>query len=88
MGEPGSLLGWEAFQRALHAAGALPCYATPAWAENAFRWVVWKLARVELAAGPAAAGRLLTAPVALDELRYRCACCGTVCAGRAAVRGR
>jgi breast cancer 2 susceptibility protein len=38
---------------------------------NHYRWVVWKLARAELARGPAARGRLLTPAVAEDELRRR-----------------
>ena len=103
-------LGWADLRAALLAAGASSAYASSAWVENHYRWVVWKLARAELlsecegqrqqstgggggssssrgeggggegattGAGGAASGghslrgRLLTASVVLDELKYR-----------------
>jgi hypothetical protein len=63
--------GWERLRLRLLEAGARSDWATDAWALNHFRWAVWKLARCELAAGPAAAGRLLTPDILEDELRRR-----------------
>ena len=79
--------GWQELRAALLAAGANPTYASEPWACNHYRWVVWKLARLELAHACAACGggavsstcasrgcargRLLTAGIALDELKYR-----------------
>ena len=72
-------VGWEALRGELLAAGANPTYACGAWVENHYRWAVWKLARLELLhsapggdGGRGVRGRLLTAAVVLDELRYRC----------------
>lgn len=75
------LVGWQELRERLVAAGANPAYATPAWSENHYRWVVWKLARLQLALTPSGSGgssggqsqpHVLTAAVALDELKLRC----------------
>ena len=84
-GGGGGSVGWEELHSHLLAAGAEARYVSPAWARNHFRWVVWKLARLELqrrlasgggGGGPAegeAAARppLLTPAVVLDQLKYR-----------------
>lgn len=62
--------GPEQLAALMHAAGASPTAATPAWLGNAYRWVLWKLARWERRL-PALAGRLLTVPVVLDQLMHR-----------------
>ena len=72
VGEPGKALGAAEFAALLVAAGADARWATPAWTANHFRWVVWKLAALERRHDRALAGRALTAPVVLDQLKYRC----------------
>ena len=56
--------------RLLHAAGADPLAANVDWVAGHARWVAWKLARWE-AAVPRLTGRLLAAPVVLDQLAHR-----------------
>jgi hypothetical protein len=76
---PSALLGWRELRQRLLAAGASSAYASEAWARNHFRWVVWKLARAQLALQQAQAAdgsdaclpQLLTAAVMLDELKRR-----------------
>ena len=56
-------------------AGANSAYATASWVQNQYRWVVWKLARLQLllaGSGSSAPASLLTAAVVLDELKLRC----------------
>jgi breast cancer 2 susceptibility protein len=70
------LLGWQELRQQLVEAGANPAYATEAWVANHYRWVVWKLARLQLlASGGIDCGcrppTLLTAAVVLDELKLR-----------------
>ena len=72
VGEPGQALGAPAFASLLVAAGADARWATPAWTANHLRWVAWKLASLERRHTGALAGRALTAPVVLDQLKYRC----------------
>ncbi|EFN50600.1 hypothetical protein CHLNCDRAFT_59486 [Chlorella variabilis] len=55
-------------------AGANSAYATASWVQNQYRWVVWKLARLQLllaGSGSSAPASLLTAAVVLDELKLR-----------------
>ena len=73
MGEPGQALGAPTFAALLVAAGADARWATPAWTANHFRWIVWKLAALERRHAWSLAGRALTAPMVLDQLKYRCA---------------
>lgn len=77
-------LGHQELQEQLLVSGANAAYATEAWVRNHYRWVVWKLARLELLHGAEMRGRLLTAGVVLDELKARwvdviigvfCFCC-------------
>lgn len=72
VGEPGQALGAPVFAALLVAAGADARWATPAWTANHFRWVVWKLAALERRHACVLAGRALTAPMVLDQLKYRC----------------
>lgn len=59
-------------REALLALGASHDHATEAWVRNHYRWVVWKLARLELLRQPAGMrGRLLTRDVVMDELQAR-----------------
>ena len=74
MGSDGQQLSAESFGALLLAAGAEARYATPAWVANHFRWVAWKLACYERAHPRCLAGRMLTAPIVLDQLLYRRAC--------------
>jgi len=67
----GRSLGWQIFHQRLLTAGANKHYATEEWVQNAYRWVVWKLARAEFATGACSAGQILTSPVAEDELKLR-----------------
>ncbi|GAB4823428.1 hypothetical protein N2152v2_010474 [Parachlorella kessleri] len=69
----GQPLGWEALRSHLLEAGANPSYASQAWVKNHFRWVVWKLARLELLHQEEAGGHLglLTAEFVMDELKAR-----------------
>ena len=39
---------------------------------NHYRWIVWKLACYERRLPQQLAGRMLTAPVVLNQLKYRC----------------
>ncbi len=55
----------------LHGMGADPSAASTDWVADHARWVVWKLARWEVAV-LRLAGRLLTVPVVLDQLAHRC----------------
>lgn len=64
-------VGWAELRQRMLAAGASPSHAREAWVRNHFRWAVWKLARAELAGGLELRGRLLTAEILLDELKYR-----------------
>ena len=50
---PLPLLGWQELRQRLLDAGANPAYASQAWAKNHHRWVVWKLARLQLLRTPA-----------------------------------
>lgn len=70
-GPHGDTVGSGHMLARLLVAGAKHEYATEEWVRNHYRWVVWKLARCEFAAGPAAAGRVLTEQIAEDELRRR-----------------
>lgn len=72
MGEDGRQLGPAAFAEMLHAAGAEPQHCSEAWVANHFRWVVWKLACYERRCCEQLAGHMLTVPVILDQLKYRC----------------
>ena len=72
MAEPGKALGAPEFAALLAAAGADARWASPAWTANHFRWVVWKLAALERRHARALAGHALTAPMVLDQLKYRC----------------
>ncbi len=80
VGAPGQPLAGAEFAALLAAGGADGRWATPAWAANHLRWVLWKLAALERRHPAALAGRALTAPVVLDQLMYRraalrdCAC--------------
>jgi hypothetical protein len=80
------LLGWHELRQQLVEAGANPAYATEDWACTHYRWVVWKLARLQLllgvgmggstdggngGAGPGWPPAVLTAAVVLDELKIR-----------------
>ena len=76
------LVGWRELRQRLVEAGANPAHASEAWASNHYRWVVWKLARLQLlllgggggggsGAAAAAPPQLLTAAVVLDELKLR-----------------
>ncbi|BDA43385.1 probable breast cancer type 2 susceptibility protein homolog at C-terminar half [Coccomyxa sp. Obi] len=71
IGKEGERLGHAEFAELLHAAGAEPQYAVPAWVANHYRWVVWKLACYERQFPNHLAGRMLTASVILDQLKYR-----------------
>lgn len=73
VGEAGQALGAPEFAALLVDAGADARWATAAWTANHLRWVVWKLAALERRHAAALAGRALTAPVVLDQLKYRCA---------------
>jgi hypothetical protein len=73
VGKEGECLGHTEFAALLHAAGAEQQYATAAWVSNHLRWVVWKLACYERQFPTHLAGRMLTAAVLLDQLKYRCA---------------
>jgi breast cancer 2 susceptibility protein len=57
----------------LLAGGANPKYATPAWAANHYKWVVWKLAGYDrnLLGGCGALSPTLTADNVLQQLRAR-----------------
>lgn len=67
----GRSLGWQMFHQRLLTSGANKHYATEEWVQNAYRWVVWKLARVEFATGACSAGQILTSPIVEDELKLR-----------------
>ncbi|KAL4548303.1 hypothetical protein Ndes2526B_g00883 [Nannochloris sp. 'desiccata'] len=67
----GRSLRWQIFHQYLLTAGANKHYATEEWVQNAYRWVVWKLARAEFATGACSAGQILTSTVAEDELKLR-----------------
>ncbi|KAK9915248.1 hypothetical protein WJX75_006713 [Coccomyxa subellipsoidea] len=71
VGKEGECLGHTEFAALLHAAGAEQLYATAAWVSNHLRWVVWKLACYERQFPTHLAGRMLTAAVLLDQLKYR-----------------
>jgi len=71
VGAPGQALAGAEFAALLAAGGADGRWATPAWAANHLRWVAWKLAALERRHPAALAGRALTAPVVLDQLKYR-----------------
>ncbi|KAK9829033.1 hypothetical protein WJX72_003535 [[Myrmecia] bisecta] len=71
VGQDGQQLGMEEFTGLLVEAGADPRLATSAWVANHFRLVVWKLAMYQAQRPQQLAGRLLTAGVILDQLRYR-----------------
>lgn len=45
---PAALLGWRELRQRLITVGANPLYATENWVKNHYRWVVWKLARLQL----------------------------------------
>ena len=45
---PPASVGWQDLRQRLLQAGASPAYASAAWARNHYRWVVWKLARLQL----------------------------------------
>ena len=75
LGKAGEQLGAADFMVLLHAAGAEPQYCSEAWVANHYRWVVWKLACYERRCPDQLAGRMLTVPVILDQLRYRCSSC-------------
>ncbi|KAK9824814.1 hypothetical protein WJX81_000970 [Elliptochloris bilobata] len=70
VGEPGQELGAAEFAALLVGAGADARWATLAWTANHLRWVVWKLAALERRY-PRLVGRALTAPMVLDQLKYR-----------------
>lgn len=72
IGKEGERLGHAEFAELLHAAGADHQYASAGWVGNHYRWVVWKLACYERQFPNHLAGRMLTAPVILDQLKYRC----------------
>ncbi len=71
VGTKGQQLGAAEFGALLHAAGAEPRYASGAWVQNHFRWIAWKLASYERQHPACLAGRMLSAPVVLDQLLYR-----------------
>jgi hypothetical protein len=54
---PPPLLGWQELRQRMLDAGANPAYASQAWAKNHYRWVVWKLARLQLLRTPASSSR-------------------------------
>ncbi len=78
---PVAVLSWRELRQRLLDAGANPAYASVGWVKNHYRWVVWKLARLQLLlAGSTDAGMpgcsraapaLLTAALVMDELQYR-----------------
>ena len=70
-GDGQALLGAADMAGLLRAAGGEERFATAAWVANHHRWVVWKLACCERQHPARLAGRLLTAPVILDQLKYR-----------------
>ena len=61
-----------AFVLLLRAAGADAEHCSEAWVANHYRWIVWKLACYERRLPQQLAGRMLTVPVVLDQLKYRC----------------
>ena len=61
-----------AFAQLLHAAGADTEHCSEAWVANHYRWIVWKLACYERRLPQQLAGCMLTLPVVLDQLKYRC----------------
>ena len=63
--------GWAEQMHALLQGGASPASAIPAWVQNHYRWIVWKLAAYERRFPQYLAGRLLTHAIVLDELKYR-----------------
>ncbi|KAE8792571.1 Breast cancer type 2 susceptibility protein-like protein [Hordeum vulgare] len=63
--------GAEEFQKMLLACGASLTYATKEWVNNHYKWIVWKLASLERCYPTKAAGKFLTVPNVLDELKYR-----------------
>ena len=67
----GQALGAAELAGLLRAAGGEERFATSAWVANHYRWVVWKLACAERGDPARLAGRLLTVPVVLDQLKYR-----------------
>ena len=61
-----------AFVQLLQAAGADTEHCSEAWVANHYRWIVWKLACYERRLPQQLAGRMLTVPIVLDQLKYRC----------------
>lgn len=65
------MLGPADFMALLHAAGAESQFTSLVWVTNHYRWIVWKLACYEHHCPQQFAGRMLTAPIVLDQLKYR-----------------
>ena len=74
-GEDGKQVGAAECMALLHEAGAEPQHCSEAWVANHYRWVVWKLASYERRCPNQLAGHMLTVPVILDQLKYRCFVC-------------
>ena len=70
VGQRGSDLGCEDFERLLLDAGARSQNASKPWVENHLQWICWKLAAKE-AQHTKLKGKLLDADVVLDELKMR-----------------
>lgn len=66
-------VGAEWFLEMLLKAGANKQSASQAWVDNHYSWVIWKLAAYEHSHPARLKGKLLTAEVVLDQLKYRCA---------------
>lgn len=64
-------VGPEWFLETLLNAGANKQTATQAWVDNHYSWVIWKLAAYEQSHSAQLKGKLLTAEVVLDQLKYR-----------------
>ena len=75
IGEDGKQVGAAECMLLLHEAGAEPQHCSEAWVANHYRWVVWKLACYERRCPAQLASQMLTVPVVLDQLKYRCFVC-------------
>ncbi|RDX88899.1 Protein BREAST CANCER SUSCEPTIBILITY 2-like B, partial [Mucuna pruriens] len=64
-------MGAEAFVHLLAHHGASIHFATKEWVVNHYKWIVWKLACYERYYPASSAGKFLTIPNVLEELKYR-----------------
>ncbi|GMJ03265.1 BRCA2-like B [Hibiscus trionum] len=64
-------IGAEAFCDMLSQSGASMQYVSKEWVVNHYKWIVWKLACYERCYPSKCAGKFLTIPNVLEELKYR-----------------